>query len=188
MGDGASQSATGAFGPMSHALQDLEFTLGEGPGTEAYTYGVPVLMDEMRVVGERWPLFAHAALDIGLRSIYALPLQLGAIKLGVLALCCKDPGALSVDNLAEAVTIADLLTKIVLTLQSDTAGEALAWALDLSDGRAVVHQATGMISAQLDCGVEVALVRLRGHAFAASRPIDEIATEVVRGDLRFDTL
>ena len=43
-----------------------------------------------------------------------------------------------------------------------------------------------MISAQLDCGVEDALVRLRGYAFASERPIDEIAEEVVAGSFRFD--
>jgi hypothetical protein len=188
MGQGASQSATGAFGGVAQALQDLEFTLGEGPGTDAYTHGRPEFIDEMRSVNSRWPLFTQAALAVGARSIYALPLQLGAIKLGVLALCSNTPGGMSVDDLTEAVIVASLLTKLVLNVQSDTAREVLAWALDISDGRAVVHQATGMVAAQLNCGVAEALARLRGNAFAASRPIDEIASEVVEGDLRFDTI
>jgi len=42
-----------------------------------------------------------------------------------------------------------------------------------------------MISAQLDVGVGEALVRLRAHAFAANRPIDEVARDVVAGLARF---
>jgi hypothetical protein len=43
-----------------------------------------------------------------------------------------------------------------------------------------------MISAQLNCAMGEALVRLRGHAFASERAIDLVATEVVTGQLRFD--
>ena len=52
--------------------------------------------------------------------------------------------------------------------------------------RRVVHQATGMIAAQLDIAVAEALVRLRSHAYAEGRPIDDIAARVVARTLRFD--
>ena len=56
----------------------------------------------------------------------------------------------------------------------------------LSDSRAEVYQATGMISVQLGVSLEEALVRLRAHAFAAGAPLDDIAADVVRRLLRFD--
>ncbi len=62
----------------------------------------------------------------------------------------------------------------------------LAWGLEVDDYRAVVHQATGMISAQLGCAMGEALVRLRGRAFATERPIELVAADVVAGQLRFD--
>jgi hypothetical protein len=43
-----------------------------------------------------------------------------------------------------------------------------------------------MVAAQIDAEVEEALVRLRAHAFAADRPIHEVAEDVVTGELRFD--
>jgi hypothetical protein len=43
-----------------------------------------------------------------------------------------------------------------------------------------------MISVQLGVSLEVALVRLRAHAFAAGTPLDDVAEEVVRRTLRFD--
>jgi AmiR/NasT family two-component response regulator len=86
----------------------------------------------------------------------------------------------------DAVLVAELVSGLVLTMQSNTASESLAWPLDLSDHRIAVHQATGMISAQLDCGIDEALVRLRAHAYAAELPIDEVAKAVISRHLRFD--
>jgi len=54
--------------------------------------------------------------------------------------------------------------------------------------RREVHQATGMIIAQLDVSATAAFARLKGHAFATERPIDDTAHEVVMGRLAFDDL
>jgi AmiR/NasT family two-component response regulator len=51
--------------------------------------------------------------------------------------------------------------------------------------RAVVHQAAGMISVQASVAVDDALALLRARAFSDNRPINEVAVDVVRGDLRF---
>jgi hypothetical protein len=50
----------------------------------------------------------------------------------------------------------------------------------------VIHQATGMIAAQLDDTVANALARLRAAAFASGRPIYDIAQGVVERRVRFD--
>jgi len=44
-----------------------------------------------------------------------------------------------------------------------------------------------MVSAQVGCGIDEALVRLRGQAFASGQPIDQLAEAVVDGHVRFDT-
>jgi len=88
--------------------------------------------------------------------------------------------------LADAMEVADLVTQLVLVMQSEAATESVAWALDVSDHRAVVHQATGMIAVQIDGDVDEALVRLRAYSFSADRPIREVAEDVVAGQLRFD--
>jgi AmiR/NasT family two-component response regulator len=76
--------------------------------------------------------------------------------------------------------------QLVLAMQAEAAEESVAWALEVADHRAVVHQATGMIAVQIDSGAEEALVRLRTHAFAADQPIHEVAEDVVKEQLRFD--
>jgi hypothetical protein len=173
MGEETFPSVAASYG-VSVSVQDLELTLGEGPATDAYAAGKSFLVDDLEFVTDRWPQFTRALADAAIHGIYALPLQVGAIKLGVLVLYRDQPGVLEGEELSAALLVAELVT------------ESLAWGLEVDDYRAVVHQATGMISAQLNCDVGEALVRLRGHAFGAERPIEQVAGDVVTGDLRFE--
>ncbi len=136
--------------------------------------------------GGRWPYFVRAVTSLGVRAVHAFPLGVGTIKLGVLVLYRDQPVALVGEELTESLLLADLVGRLVLGMLAEVISESLAWSLDVSDSRAVVHQATGMISAQLNVGIEEALVRLRGHAFALDQPIDEVALAVVAEELRFD--
>ncbi len=69
-------------------LEELQLTLGQGPCLDTFTNGGPVLADDLRSSEffARWPLFAPAALDAGALAVFALPLHIGAISLGVLDL------------------------------------------------------------------------------------------------------
>jgi len=185
MGEETFPSVAASYG-VSVSVQDLELTLGEGPATDAYAAGKSFLVDDLEFVTDRWPQFTRALADAAIHGIYALPLQVGAIKLGVLVLYRDQPGVLEGEELSAALLVAELVTNQVLDMQSGAVSESLAWGLEVDDYRAVVHQATGMISAQLNCDVGEALVRLRGHAFGAERPIEQVAGDVVTGDLRFE--
>ncbi len=181
-----SQSVASAFDGRARALQDLEFTLGEGPALDAYADGRPVLGDEVGALGVRWPRFSAAVAAMGVQAVFALPLQAVVARLGVLVLYRDTAGPLGEGELADALEVADLVTQLVLVMQSEVAAESVAWALDVGDHHAVVHQATGMIAVQIDADVDEALVRLRARAFSADRPIQDVAEEVVTGQLRFD--
>jgi len=185
MGQDTFPSVASASG-IPVTVQDLEFTLGEGPATDAFAHGKPVLVDDLSAASGRWPQFTRALAETGIRSVYALPLQLGAIKLGVLVLYRDRAGALEGEDLAAALLVSELVTNQVLDMQAGAVSESLAWGIEVDDYRAVVHQATGMISAQLDCAIGEALARLRGRAFAVEQPIDQVAADVVTGQMRFD--
>ena len=49
----------------------------------------------------------------------------------------------------------------------------------------MVHQAAGMVSAQLEVSIVQALVRLRAHSFATGCALDDVASDVVARRLRF---
>ncbi|MDQ1477486.1 MAG: hypothetical protein QOE62_2715 [Actinomycetota bacterium] len=51
-----------------------------------------------------------------------------------------------------------------------------------------VHQATGMVSAQLGCGVAEALAQMMILAAKTNEPLDELAEAVVQRRIRFDSL
>jgi GAF domain-containing protein len=179
------QGLFGAFGEPAFAGQDLEFTLGQGPGVDAYAEGLTVLVEDLNADG-RWPQFSPSAVELGISSVCAMPLQVGSILLGVLSLYGTTPRPVAAENLPEMHLVSDLVTHLVIDLQSEAASESLAFGLNISDYRAVVHQATGMVSAQLDCDIKEALVRLRGFSYADGRSIEEVAEDVVAGLLRLD--
>ena len=188
MGDQGVEGITGASDALATAIQNEEFTLGEGPATDVRRQRRPVLVSDLRDATSDWPRFVPAVASLGVRAMYAIPLRIGAVDLGVLVLGGANPGALASQELADSLLLGDLISRLVLDLQAGVTSESLAWALDATDSRAVVHQATGMVAAQLDVGVGEALVRLRANAFATDRPIDQVATEVVAGRRRFEEL
>jgi ANTAR domain len=171
-------------------LEELQLTLGEGPCIDAFTDGGPALAADLQA-GEyaaRWPTFTPAAMDSGAGAVFALPLQIGAIRLGALDLYRSRPGPLSAHELADALTYAQtagtLLLDTAAGVQPDTA--ELAWQHDdATVNQAVVHQATGMILVQLGATAEAAFARLRAYAYAHNRSLGEVAREVVDRSLRF---
>jgi hypothetical protein len=188
MGSEGVEGITGASDPLAAAIQNEEFTLGEGPATEVRRQRRPVLVSDLGDATRDWPQFVPAVARLGIGAIYAIPLRIGAVDLGVLVLGSATPRALASEELADSLVLGDLISRLVLDLQAGVASESLAWALDATDSRTVVHQATGMIAAQLNVSVAEALIRLRANAFATDRPVDQVATEVVAGQRRFDEL
>lgn len=69
----------------SRLIEDLQFTLGEGPCVEAARSGSPVLLDDVRAVADatrRWPAFVKEVESSGIRAVFAFPVQVGAVALG----------------------------------------------------------------------------------------------------------
>jgi hypothetical protein len=180
----------------SAALEDAQFTLGQGPGVDALAGGAPILVSDLVRTGERWPAFTPLALALGVGAVFAFPLQIGAINVGVLLAHRTAVGPLSVQQSADAFGLVDAVTVLLLRRATpevdavDAAGASAGepcpgWAAP-STYRAQVHQATGMISVQLDVSMADALARLRAHAYVQDRRVAEVADDVVGHRLRFD--
>jgi len=168
-------------------LEDLQFTLGEGPCLDASRTGRPVLVPDLVGSGpRRWPAFTDEAQAAGVRAVFALPLRVGAIRVGVLDLYRDAAGGLSSDALREALAFADAATTLLLHLQAG--GEGAGLPLDTVPGlddRAEVHQATGIVSVHAGVGLDEALTLLRARAYAEQRPIADVAQDVLSGRIRF---
>ncbi len=173
---------------VSEIIEQLQYELGEGPCVDAYEQTQPVLEPDLADPSTpRWPAFAGPALDAGVRAIFGFPLHVGAVRLGALNLYSDRPGMLSDEQHADALVMADVAAEAVLLLQANAPRGGLAAELEKgADFHYVVHQASGMVAAQLDVSVGQALVRLRAYAFGNDRPLADVARDVVARELRFD--
>ncbi|MFI9104166.1 ANTAR domain-containing protein [Streptomyces fildesensis] len=196
----------------SARLDDLQFTLGEGPSVEAARDGSLNLESNLeRAFGERWPAFVPAAVDSGVLAVFAFPLRLGAICFGGMTGHRRRPGPLGEQAVADALTIADAMAVYLLALGPRETGPA---ALPAGTGypgggdgngigrntggglgsgfltgfgdlhRAEVHQAAGISSVRLDVPLPEALLRLRAHAYASDRPILDVARDIIGNRLQ----
>lgn len=168
-------------GSLSAPLDDLQFTLGQGPSVEAAQEGAMHLIADLRHSDEsRWPAFTPGALELGIRSVFALPLRLGGIRVGALTGHRLEPSPLSEVSLYAALTLSEALTHHLLSpLPTETKGVRSGRETYGTLHRAVVHQATGMASVDLGVDLATALDRLRAYAFAHDRPIVAVSRDVV---------
>jgi GAF domain/ANTAR domain len=195
--DTGSLTTLGTSDAAAAKIEELQFTVGVGPCVDAVNSGGPVLVRDLAdgtdPVGGRWPEFSTAAVEAGVRAVFAFPLIIGAITLGVIDLYRDTPGMLTADELSRALLVADAAALALLDLRAAVSPEPAAGepsdtplnggAFQLTE----VYQATGMIMIQLGVAVEVALARLRAYAFANGRPIGEVARDVVARRLRLES-
>lgn len=167
-------------------LEDLSLTLGEGPCVDATTHG-PVLAADLTVpeCRKRWPAFAPAAVRAGARAVFALPLRVGGINLGVLDLYRARADDLAAEELADVLILADTACAVLLDgATSHGADRNDRWPEGTGLHHPEVHQATGMIMAQLEVPAAVALARMRAHAYFRDRRLRDVATDIVARRLR----
>lgn len=189
MSEAGHEGVVGATDGTARTMEELQFALGEGPCIDSSHEGRPVLQPQLsRTAPARWPGFGPAVLDAGIAAIFAFPLQVGGIRLGVLDLYRDTSGNLADSELRDALVYADAAVVVLLHLQGRMEpGQGLHPQLAESVGRRLeVHQATGMIAVQAAVGLTEALLLLRAHAFAIDRSILTVALDVVQRRLRFD--
>lgn len=185
---GETQGSVCTSNEVSALIEELQYTLGEGPCVDACNSDQPVLEPDLAAPDvPRWFAFTPPAVEAGVRAIFGFPLQVGAVRLGALNLYSDRPGSLTDEQYADALALAAVCAEALLAMQAEASPGALAGELVKGAGfRFVVHQAAGMVSAQLGITVGEALVRLRAYAFGSERLVTEVAEAVVSRQLRFD--
>jgi ANTAR domain/GAF domain len=181
---------------VARRLEDIQFTTSDGPGVDAFELGSAVLVPDLdgptSPRTSEWPAFRETAEALGVRAVFAFPLRLGAASLGALTLYHLDAGGLDGPNLATAARLCDAASVALLDLiagmteGADLADSAMSAATDAEYYRLEIYQAAGMVMEQLGVSIEVAMIRLRSHAFATGRPTGEVAHDIVRRRLRLE--
>ena len=185
-GDASRGSACNSDG-VSRLIDDVQYTLGEGPSVDAYEQDRPVAEPDLSRRGaERWPGFTPPAVEAGARAVFGFPLHVGAVRLGAMSLYQDEPQPLRDSQHADGLLMAGVAARSVLAMQADAPDGVLgADLLHGGDLRFVVHQASGMVSVQLGVTITEALIRLRAYAFASECRLVDVAHDVVARRLRF---
>jgi hypothetical protein len=155
---------------------------------EAAATGNPVLVPDLHRGAEsaRWPIFAAAVTEqTPVAALFALPLQWGAVNFGVLDLYRIAPGGISEPQWRDALAAADLAALMMLGQRTEPGEDGGGWLHPALGRRAEIHQATGMVLAQLGISATDALARLRAHAFVHQRLLIDVARDVVARRLEF---
>jgi ANTAR domain/GAF domain len=185
--EGSSEVAA-ASNRTSELIEELQFTFGEGPCIDASATGRPVLASTIADQSmSRWPGYSPAVHSLGVRAVFAFPLQIGAVRLGSLDVYREWAGALSVEALSQALTFAEVATMIVLDGQEEAVrGESAAGLEDALESHFEVHQAQGMVMIQLGVDVAEAMVRLRAYAYSTERGLGDVARDILARTLTLE--
>lgn len=183
------QSTVCSTDAIAERLDELQFDLGEGPCWQAMATRAPVLASDLRTANNSaWPTFAEAirhdqrAHEVA--AMYAFPLVVGSLDIGAVDLYALQPGELNSEQVSDAATLASIAAwQVLRRVLGDQASE-------LDNGpssRREVHQATGMVLAQLNVSAEDAALLVKAHAFASGRSVRDVATDIVARNLDFTT-
>lgn len=189
IGKGTDRERVGASGKAARLTEELQIVLGEGPSATAAESGTPLLIGDLSGLDvSRWPSFAKAMTDIDVCALFAFPIQIGAVRLGVLTLFRTSVGQLRPHELTDALRVADVIALLLVGQKGELVEDFDERWLDGSTWTREVHQATGMLISQLGVDAEEAFVRLRSFAFSHDRSLEEVAGAIVarRLSLRVD--
>jgi hypothetical protein len=185
VGDLLGSETVSASDSIAARVDELQFDLGEGPCWDAMKSGRPVLEPDLRRRPSTvWPAFSAAILEQDISSLFAFPLLVGTLRIGAVDLYGIEAVDLSSVQAHQAGMMAAAVGRHVLRRalngiggDYDETGNAIS--------RRTVHQATGMVLAQLRVPADDALLIIQGHAFASGRTMMEVAQDIVESRLAF---
>lgn len=174
-----------ASDPMAARLDELQFDLGEGPCWDAMRSAYAVLVPTIRSTGPaRWPAFTESVVRDGVSSVFAFPLTVGPLRFGAVDLYSAEPVSLSDEQAEQAGAMAEVVSRHVLRRALTSIGVDEEETVS-AYSRRLVDQASGVVLAQIDVSADDARLVIQGQAFASSRPMMDVAQDILDGRLRF---
>lgn len=180
---------------VANRLEELQFSLGEGPCFEAFTTGLPVLVPHLdTATGSAWPIYASRARECsGAQAVFVFPVGFGSLRLGAMCTYRATPGPLDAEAVAAGVELAETAALVLLSVQDPTGATVRVQREPSTGGLGArvtrheqVHVAAGVVAEQLGLPADAAFDRIRGHAFVESRLLIDVASDILAHRLRLD--
>jgi ANTAR domain/GAF domain len=171
-----------ASNDLAASLEDLQEVVGEGPGFDAARSGSIVVGTFGSDDDGQWDALRER-LEHGTfhGTIVAIPLGGDGAQVGVMTLH-RDPSIES-ENVEEAGFIGATVGAAIVEHSHDIAARQ-----DGHDAwlhRSKIHQATGMVVAQVGIRPEDAMALLRGQAFARGVTLEVVAQDIIDRKINF---
>lgn len=165
-------------------IDSLQEFVGEGPGFDAAASGQMVASYLGDVHESRWPHFLRALWD-ELRDITVFATSMGgtARLTGVVTLYVPQRQSLRISG--DGVVFLARTIGAALLADGREQARSAEGLMGPWTSRGVVHQATGMVMAQLDIPSDDALSLLRSRAYADGADLAVVARQVVDRSLSF---
>lgn len=187
-GDLCPSETVSATDEVATRVDEIQFDLSEGPCWAALATDAPVLeTDLVQRPNAAWPAFNDAVRSEPVGAVFAFPVAFGPFPLGAIDVYVPEPATIEDDTVRQAMTLASAVSRRVLRRALRSIADEDDALLDRSpSSRRVVHQATGVVLAQLDISPEDAYLLLQGHAFARRTTMRRVAEEILDGTVRFE--
>jgi GAF domain-containing protein len=164
--------------PAAPDIDAAQYATGSGPCLDAFRTGTIMRIDET-AEEVRWPAFATAAMDAGVRSTLSLPLLTEEAPLGALNLYSYEAGTFQDSEQIAAVFVAhaaSILSNAQTYWASRTLSEQLQEALV---SRPVIEQAKGILMNEHHCDADQAFQILQKRSQHENRKLRDLAAEIV---------
>lgn len=162
-------------------LELFQLQNDQGPCLDCYRSGLPVRVDDLVEVEDRWPRFADQVRERGFGAVQALPMRLRREVIGALNLFGPPPGV-GAGNTQIAQAMADVATIGLLQHRAQRHADTVVTQLQTAlNSRVLIEQAKGVLAERLDVDMDEAFNLLRRHARTHHRHLSDLAQAVVTG-------
>jgi GAF domain-containing protein len=180
----AGRRSSGSTDPRVERADELQYELDEGPCLAAVAGRTLVRVDDL-TTDARWPRWAAAATDLGLRSVVSAPLVAGDRVLGALkvygaaadAFTPHDAQVLTLSAAQAALLVAHVTAREKARRASDDLRQAVA-------ARDVVSTAKGVLMGRHGIGEETAFAMLLSRSGGDAGTLRQAARAVVDSAVR----
>jgi GAF domain-containing protein len=182
--DGSGRRSSGSTDPRVERADALQYELDEGPCLAAAAARTLVRADDL-ADDRRWPRWAAAATDLGLRSSMSAPMLAGDHALGALKVYGAGAGVFTERDaqvlILSAAQAALLVTHVTARERARRTSDDLRQAMSARD---VVSTAKGVLMGRHGIGEEAALTMLLSRSGGDAGSLRQAARAVVESAVR----